>query len=76
MTEDKLNEVKDLILEFDTLKMKILELSNKLSDSSVYSPLTLEIYSLRRKAQECLEKAVAYIPELLAEIKRLKEACR
>jgi len=79
MTEDRLNEAEDLMREYTALKAKEAELSNKLSDSSTYSPLTLEICSLRRKAQECLEKAVDYIPELLAEINRLnqpKEACR
>jgi len=74
MTEDRLSEVKDLVQEFNTLKAKEMELLNKQSDSSAYSPLTLEIYSIRRKALECLEKAVNYIPELLAEINRLKQS--
>ena len=43
---------------------------------TTYSPLTLEIYDKRIEAQQCLEQAVGHIPDLIAEIRRLRAAER
>ena len=76
MTEEKLTTVEKLVSRLNTLRAEISEMWARESAYTTYSPLTLEIYDKRIEAQQCLEQAVGHIPDLIAEIRRLRAAER